>query len=327
MARLGRRNGIDFSKKGIGSVYPEKVIDAAPGMDRVEPFLTPSVFQSRFLFGVPLVSPLTGEKLTPDHLKDAITRAANLFEIETKVDIIPVIRRYKLPFEPAQYLQYIYLEIPNKPVQQIRELTIRSASYSSSGTGSSYQIQGPSQSPYPPSYIPPTPAPAPYDANEDEKYPAGNIIYSIPNEWIEMANASRGIINVNPLNPAFNSIGIDAQFAGAGSIPLHFLGQNRMVPAYWVIEALIGIGTQEGQVPVAINEAIGYKATVLILDLLIPGFRLGSQSLGIDNMSQSVNDNLMNLLTQKRKDADDAYNKLCKQWKTMTSNKLFSTNV
>lgn len=325
MARLGRRDGIDYSKKGIGSVYPEKVIDAAPSMDRIEPFLTADLFESRFLFGIPLVSPLTKQKMTKDQLKDAITRAANRFEIDTKVDIFPVIRRYKLPFEHAQYQQYIYLEIPNKPIQQVCSLTIRSASYSQSGQP--FQIQSPAASAYPPPFTPPTSQPQPNDTAEDDKYPAGNIIYSIPNEWIEMANASRGILNVNPLNPAFNSIGIDSQFAGAGSIPLHFLGQHRMVPAYWVVEALIGIGTQEGQVPVAVNEAVGAMATILVLDLLIPGFRISSQSLGIDNLSQSVNDNLMNLLTQKRQNAVDDYNRLCKQFKMMTSNKVFSTNV
>lgn len=324
MARLGRRDGIDYSKKGIGSVYPEKVIDAAPSMDRIEPFLTAEVFKSRFLFGIPLMSPLTKEKLTVEQLSDAVTRAANRFEMEAKVDIFPVVRRYKLPFEKATYDQYIYLEIPHKPVQQVLELTIRSASYSQGGMP--FQIQSPAASAYPPPFTPPTSQPQ-YDAAEDEKYPDGNIIYSIPNEWIEMANAGRGILNVNPLNPAFNTIGIDSQFAGAGSIPLSFLGQNRMVPAYWVVKCLIGMGTQEGQVPVLINEAVGAMATVLILDLLIPAFRISSQSLGIDNLSQSVNDNLMNLLTQKRQAALEDFDKICKQFKMMTSNKIFSTNV
>ncbi len=325
MVRLGRRDGIDHSKKGMGSVYPERVIDAAPSMDRIEPFLTADVFKSRFLFGIPLMSPLTKEVLTKDQLADAVTRAANRFEVEAKVDIFPVVRRFKLPFEKATYNQYIYLEIPNKPVQQILELTIRSASYSESG--GQFQAQRPSNSPYGPVFTPPAPQPQPYDKNEDEKYPRGNIIYSIPNEWIEMANATRGIINVNPMNPAFNSIGIDSQFAGAGSIPLAFLGSTQMVPAYWVVEALIGMGTMEGQVPVAINEAVGAMATVLILDMLIPAFRISSQSLGIDNLSQSVNDNLMNLLTAKRQNALDDFNKLCKHFKMMTSNKIFSTNV
>lgn len=321
MPRMGRRDGIDFSKKGIGSVYPEKAVDAAPSMDRIEPFLTASVFKSRFLFGIPLYSPLTRERLTDDQLADAVVRAANRFELEAKVDIFPVVRRYKLPFERQQYQSYIYLEIPHKPVQQVLELTIRSASYSEGGNP--YQLQSPGPYPYP-SQNPQIPY---HDNAEDEKYPKGNIIYSIPNEWIEMANASRGIINVNPLNPAFNSVGIDSQFAGGGSIPLSFLGSHSMVPAYWVIECMCGFGTMEGQVPLPINEAVGAMATVLILDMLIPAFRISSQSLGIDNLSQSVNDNLMNLLTAKRANALEDYNKLCKHFKMMASQKIFATNV
>ena len=89
------------SKKPIGSVFPEHVIEASPGLARIEPFLTPKKFQERFLFGIPLVSPVTKGEITEDMLKDYITRGGSQFELEAQVDIFRVVRQYRLPFEPA----------------------------------------------------------------------------------------------------------------------------------------------------------------------------------------------------------------------------------
>lgn len=299
MSRFGKLpNGTQASKKGIGSVWPEKAIEAAPGLQRVEPFLTPNLFKDRYLFGIPLVSPITKEKLTPKHLKDFLQRAASNFELETKVSIFPVVHRHRLPFDPQTYSQFIFLEVPTTPIQQVLNLSICSASYS--GTN---------------------------QENQNKQYPRGMEIYTIPNEWVEMGNATRGIINVNPINPAFSAIGTQSGVAASGATILQFIGQQGWVPAYWNIEVLCGLGNKDGNVPAIVNEAIGLKATAMLLDILIPQYRIVSQSLNLDGMGQSVSNQAYALLQQKRDKAYEDYLRLVNKIKTMTTNKIFSGNV
>jgi len=291
-------DGTQGSKKNIGATWPEKAIAAAPGLTRVEAFLTPKVFKKRFLFGIPMVSPLTKEKLELNDLKDYVQRAANMFELDTKVNVFPVLKRWRLPFDPNMYHQFIYLEIPDKPVQQIKNLSITSASYTQTG-----------------------------DTNEQSRYPRGHEIYTIPNEWVEMGNATRGVINVNPINPAFSAIGTSTAVAASGAALLQFIGQQGWVPAYWNVEALVGIGSPEGSIPTVVNEAIGFKAVELIMDNLIPQYRIVSQSLSIDGLGQSVSDQLYQLLQDKRDKAAERYKEITGKIKTLTSGRFFSGHV
>lgn len=289
--------GEPLSKKGISSVYPEKALESSTGLARAEPFLTPDLLRERFLWGVPLVSPVTKEKITNNMLKDYIQRAANQFELKAQVDVTRVIRRYRLPFDPNLYYQFMTLEVPYKPIQMVLDLSIRSASYD----------QNPDQA--------------------TQQYPATNLIYKIPNQWIDMANASRGTLNVNPLNPAFSAIGSGVAAPASGATIMQFIGQSGWVPAYWNVEVVCGFATEEGALPSVINEAIGYIATVMILENLIPQFRYATQSLGIDGLSQSVNDNMFSLLQQKQKDAQASADAIIKRIKVMTSTKFFSSHI
>jgi hypothetical protein len=291
-------DGTQGSKKNIGSVWPDKAIAAAPGLNRVEPFLMPNLFKSRYLFGIPLTSPVTKEKLKPADLKDYIQRAANLFELETKVSIFPIVKRFRLPFDPNMYSQFMYFEIPEKPIQQVLKLAIASASYSETGK-----------------------------SNENSRYPGGHQIYTIPNEWIEMGNASKGILNVNPINPAFSAIGTSSSVAASGAAILQFIGQQGWVPAYWNAEVIVGLGSMEGNVPSIVNEAVGLRATMILMDNLIPQFRFASQSLNIDGQGQSVNDNMYSLLQDKRDQAEKHYQNIVNKIKAITANKIFSSNV
>lgn len=291
-------DGTQGSKKNIGATWPEKTIAAMPGLNRVEPFMTPNVFKKRFLFGIPLIAPLTKEVLTPNDLKDYIQRAANLFELETKVSIFPVVKRFRLSFDPNAYSQFIFLEVPEKPIQQVKNLSICSASYTETG-----------------------------DRNQNSRYPRGHEIYTIPPEWVEMGNASRGIINVNPINPAFSAIGTSTSVAASGATVMQFIGQQGWVPAYWNVEVIIGLGSMEGNLPSIVNEAIGARAVMLLMDNLIPQHRVASQSLNIDGAGQSVGNQMANLLQDKRDQAEKHFKEICLKVKAFTANKIFSSHI
>jgi hypothetical protein len=286
------------SKKGTASVFPDGVIDAASGQPRVEAFLTPSQFITRFMFGFPLVSPLTKEKVTPEMLQDYINRGANQVEMDAKVEVFPVVRRHRLPFDPNMYQQYIYVEVPNKPIQKVNRLAICSASYLDT---------------------------APENVNA--QYPAGATIYTIPSDWIEMGNARKGRLNVIPINPAFTAISSSDAVQGTGSALLAFIGQLGWVPAYWTLECTHGLCSEDGKVPQIVNEAIGMAAAIKLIDNLLPLFRITSQSLSLDGMGQSNTDAMNQLLIQKRTNFEEQYLKIIEKLKAYVGNKMFSSNV
>lgn len=283
------------SKKGTHSVYPQSAIDTANGIDRVEPLLSTREFRDRFTFGFPLVSPLTKEEVTNKMIKTYINRAANLFEFEAQIDVAPVIRRHRLPFDPNLYRERIFLEVPNKPIQNVIQLAIISAGYS--------------------------------EEEEAKKYPSGGEIYTIPRTWIEMGNANRGALNVNPINPAFSAATFTSAASASGAGILQFIGQTGWVPAFWQVECVHGIGTADGKVPTWVNEAIGSRAMMLLIQDLLPLFRIQSQSLSADGLSQSVSNSTPQLLQMKFTELEKNYNAIVKRSKTMYNNKFFSSNV
>ena len=296
MVEFGQRpDGSQASKKGTGAIWPEKAIASMPGLNRYEPFLLGSKFKKRFMFGIPLVAPLTQEKISTEDLKDYIQRGANMFELDTKCSITPVLHRWRLPFDPNLYYQHIFLEIPVKPIQQVLKLAICSASYTQTG-----------------------------EENENNKYPRGAEIYSIPNEWIDMANAGRGYLNVNPINPAFAT---SSSMAASGATVVQFLGTQSWTPAYWNVECLCGLGSKEGQVPVIVNEAVGLATLIMVLNNLIPQYRIVSESLNIDGLGQSVSDQLYALLQFKLQQAQEQYKHIVEKIKALTGSKIISGNV
>lgn len=284
------------AKKPIHAHWPERVIESAPGIERFEKLLTPKKLKDRFFFGIPMTSPLTGEKLSTADMRDAIVRAVNIVETDTRTEVMPTIKRHRLAFDANLYSAFIHLEIPHKPIQKVISVKIASASYSETS-----------------------------QANQNSQYPDGSNLYQLPNEWIDMANANRGILNVNPFSPAFTAIGVAT--TPSASPLMAFLGSLRFVPGFWNVEVLCGLGCEDGTVPVFVNEVIGCKAAMLLLDNLIPLFRIASQSLGADGLSQSVSDLAYQLLKQKRDDLEVKYKEYVKTLKSLTGNTMFVSNI
>jgi hypothetical protein len=300
------------AKRGTGAVYPERAIDSTGPVDRYEPLMTASDLEEKYFFGVPMVSPITQKKVTKKMMNDVIKRALNLFELDSQLDVLPTIRRHRLSFDPNLYYQNIFLEIPNKPIRKVIRLAICSSNYRDINTTESQAgTEG----------LPPG------SSQDNLRFPSGGEIYQIPNEWIEMGNAVRGYINVNPISPAFTAIGTATAVPAAGATILQFIGQQGWVPAYWTAEIVHGMMCEDGSVPVIVNEAIGHKASMLLIDNLLPLFRSISQSMGVDGLNQSINDNMLNLLQTKRDLAEKEYMQIVKRLKALYGNKFFSSNV
>lgn len=114
-----------------GAVFPENAIDGA--WSRCEPLLTPGQLRTRHLFGIPLVSfikdPITGKAqvMTDEILKDYIVRAVSIAESDTHMDIMPLQRDEKYPFDKQEYESFGYFKINHRPVASIELLSIRPA--------------------------------------------------------------------------------------------------------------------------------------------------------------------------------------------------------
>jgi len=243
-----------------------------------------------------MISPITKEKMSEQMLADYIKRGICLFEADAQVTVTATLQRTKQPFDPALYDQFCYIEVPFKPIQKMIKLSITSANYR--GT-----------------------------RGEHDQYPSGGDIFEIPMEWVEVSNANRGRINVIPMQSAFSAIGITTSAPASGAAILLILGMKNWMPAYWLVEFLAGFCSEDGSVPVIVNEAIGAKAAILALNNLIPLFYIASQSLGIDSMSQSVSNNMYMLLTQKREALEKDYATSLKRIKTIAGNTLFSSHI
>jgi hypothetical protein len=279
---------VDLSnaKRLTGSIFPEAVFDASSGLERVEKFITPEMLRKRFLWGFPLISPITKEKITETDLLDYITRAANLFESDAKVEVSPVAKRVRAPFDPNLYEKDIWVECPYKPIQKIVQMFLASASY----------VNTPQQ---------------------NDQYPSGAQIYIIPNEWIDPSYAVKGKVFVNPINPAFAAIGTGQAAASAGANILQFVGLMGWVPAFWTLEVICGLCSEDGQAPALVNEAVGRKAAILLLTNLYPLYKVTSSGLGIDGMSQSVSDQTANFIQAKINQLTEEYKVIVKQIKVV----------
>lgn len=118
------------NKKNPSGMYPNKVTKAsgegAAGFSRVEPWITPERMRNEFLFGIPLVSPLTKQELSDDTIKSIIRRSAAKLELKCKIDVTPIQRFEKLEFDRTKYLQgWNQLQLNHGNINSLQEVGIR----------------------------------------------------------------------------------------------------------------------------------------------------------------------------------------------------------
>jgi len=116
------------SRRSMGCVYPLYAIDAGANVNRYEPLISPEIFRTDYLFGIPLKSPLTGQVLNNNDLKRALDRAMNLVETKIKINIAPVQRKIRKEYDKNLYQAYCHLEMPYRPIMSVEELAIEDAS-------------------------------------------------------------------------------------------------------------------------------------------------------------------------------------------------------
>lgn len=230
-----------------GQQFPENAV-ASP-WKRLQPLLTVDALKNRFLFGIPLVS----------RFKDPDTGKPMKMTDPMLADLI----------DHAVSEAEVDLGIDIMPVKYSEKFAFDKCEYESFGYFRTQHRPVASVDLF---------SVRPSD-NKD--------VFIIPLEWVELANAVHGQINIVPLTLAITAPGgvVNSQ-GGGGAIFLNILGQQRWVPAYWNIEYTTGF--TNGNLPQVINDYIGMITAMKVLSMLAATWAARtSSSLGIDGMSQS----------------------------------------
>ena len=113
------------------------------------------------------------------------------------------------------------------------------------------------------------------------QYPFSDQFIEFPTDWISCYNEF-GYIQLVPKNGSFSQFLITRD---ASLLPL-ILGGRMRWPQLWEITYVAGF--QLDQIPAILNELVGTYASIEVLRILNRVLFLGSHSIGIDGVSQSV---------------------------------------
>jgi hypothetical protein len=111
------------------SAYPENAVEAHE-WSLYQPLITPKQLRDKQLALLPLISnvkdPLTGKYavMTDDQLKEQILDAAANVSLEAGIDIFPVQREEKVPFDRQEMLDLGYMRTKYKPIRSVEKLSV-----------------------------------------------------------------------------------------------------------------------------------------------------------------------------------------------------------
>ena len=260
------------------------------GFTKVEGWLTPERLKNEFLFGIPMVSILTGQIMTDETIKNIIRRAAADVELKCKIDIFPVQRIKREDFDRVKYLQgWNQLQMPFGNISSIQEVSIRANnSLTVQGGVSNVQFRNNELNgkPHLEQTLPQGEAREAFTPEQEMSQVEGSVLYSVPLEWIDMSMAAKGLLHFVPLQTTFSSYGVVGPSAGAAAPLFAIFSQLQWIPSFWFIRYTCGF--DENSIPAPINELIGHMAAMELLSMLGPMYRHTSQSISIDGASQSV---------------------------------------
>lgn len=117
----------EYPKDSVGSVYPLFASSAGQGFNRVEPLITPEILQKDFLFAVKLKDPITKQEINTADLQRTIIRSVNAIELALNINILPIERSMKMPFDRALFQSFGHMELPFKPILSLNEFAIESS--------------------------------------------------------------------------------------------------------------------------------------------------------------------------------------------------------
>ncbi len=231
------------------------------GFSRVEKWITPERLKDEWLFGIPLTSIITKQTLSDNTIKNLITKSASRVELECNIDVYPVTRIVKQPYDRTKSQQgFNQLDLGTRQVREIFEVSIRAPN--------SYAVYN----------NVPT-----HDTTDTQ---LGSLIYAFPLDWIDTSLMRKGIIHFVPLQSAISGSVPGGIVGGAAAPLMQALTQLNNIPGYWYCR--YASGWEENSIPSIVNDLIGTYAAMDVLSMLGPTNKWNSSSIGLDSASQSL---------------------------------------
>ena len=253
MLRIPRRKIMaDYtqSRSFQTSTYPVHATQTSGLLRRIEPFLTPELFKSRFLLGIPLSFP-NGEHFTSEDLKDRIMMAMNETEAQLGTTITREEFKDKLPFDFQLYKSFMHFKPRHSPIISLESVAIVAS-------------------------------------NDENIFTVPSMWVDMANASIGQINVIPLLAAFGATNASGTPITATSQGAGVAFLAIWGAsGATTQVPAYWEIVYSAGLSNKEGQVPVIVNQLIGTNAAINILSQIAVLFYATSQSQSQDGISQS----------------------------------------
>jgi len=214
-----------------------------PGFERTGPLIGPEQLRKTFLFGIPLVSQLTGEELTDDTLKEIIAQAVSDFETSTRVPVNPVRIKDRFDFKRPDDLYFSTRRLTRWPVIQVESLK---ACFPGRLDGRSL--------------FNPDPINDPENDNNSQE-----IDY--PTNWVEIEGDS-GLVRITPKTGSL--VNADISFIASTGYRSILLGGLKEWPSLWRITYIAGF---EFDKKTAIrNKVIGIMAAQTCYKHVLSGY-------------------------------------------------------
>lgn len=242
----------DFSKSRTyqTSQYPVHATETSGLLKRVEPFLTPELFVSRFLKGVPLKFP-NGDSFSMDEIKDRIMMAMNETESQIGTTITRESFKDKLPFDWSLYKSFIHLKPRHSPIVSLESLIIVAS-------------------------------------NDQSIFQVPSVWIDMANASIGQINVIPLLAAFGATNASGTPITATNQGSGIAFLAIWGAsGATTNVPAYWELQYTSGLSNEEGHVPTIVNQLIGTNAAINLLSQIAQTYTATSQALSADGISQS----------------------------------------
>lgn len=192
-----------------------------------------------------------GNELPDKTIQNYINNAISMLEHDLGIYILPRDIEEQKDYQANDYFQWGYLQLNYSPVIYLTDLKI---AYLRDFNNLTNQL-------------------------EDE------AILDIPKEWIRLSGDEGNILRLVPNNKFPARLQVEA----GGSFFPELFRRHGHVPDLWIVNYKVGF--KDGKIPVLINQAIGYIASLQALSIagnLVLGAGIAGSSLSIDGLSQSV---------------------------------------
>lgn len=155
----------------------------------------------------------------------------------------------------------------------------------------------------------------------------GQLIYKIPEQWVDLGSANIGRIFVITYLAAFNNQVVAGPVSNAGYAFISIISGLNWIPSYWEVTYTHGLCSKAGQVPLVVNKYIGLLATIDILSMIGPNDDVNSTSLGQDGISQSSSKSGIQRYQARLRELEQERDKLEKKIKSLFRTSRFISNI